>query len=193
MATFSGFKFNLLPGRSKEEVQKEEVRDVNSIYIALFPLIATFLWIVAVVVNATLIQGYIDGWNTTIDAQNKQITGFASEQKQNGELFEKTKTLKPVITKHIVPDEFFKLVETRILSTSPDTIIKTYGRQETGEFSVIADAKNYQEVAKIVYDFTSDENFSDVKFQNVALDQASGLVTFNLKFIFIGGTTTTQN
>jgi hypothetical protein len=193
MATFGGFKFNLLPAPSKEEVAKEENRDTSSIYIALFPLIATVLWLAVVVINATWVQGYIDGWNTKIASQNRQIDGFSLEKQSNGELFEKTKTLKPVITKHIIPNEFFSLVETRILTTSPETIIQNYGREESGRFTVTADAKDYQEVAKIIYDFTSDENFDEVKFQNVSMN-SNGLVTFNLEFLFVGGgDTATQN
>lgn len=187
MAT-KGFIFNLLPGKSKKEVKKEDDRDSSSFYIVLVLLIVTVLWVISSLSNSVLVNNYIGSWNTRITDQEAEILGYAATKATNGELVTKTKALENVIDKNIDPDEFFSLVEGTITSASPSAIIRSYGREESGTFNVNGEGQSFQEVSKIIYVFTSNQSFTDVKLQNVVNDFEKGAVTFSLAFQFIGQT-----
>jgi hypothetical protein len=181
-----GFIFNLLPGKSKEEIEKVDSRDTNLLYIGLLLLVFSFVWVGITLANSILIDNSKKLWQERIADQQNQILGYAQDKRSNGELTEKTFALEEVIVKNIDPEEFFELVEGRITETSPTSTIKSYGREDSGTFNVSGQSANFLEISKIVYAFTSDESFSEVKLQNVAQDFEENKVLFNLSFLFVG-------
>ena len=186
MATSKGFIFNLLTPKSEEEIKKEETRDSSSVYTAILPLIGAVIWVAIVLANSLLVQSYITTWKQKIVTQNLEIGTFTDDREQNGELYLKTQALSEVITKNIDPEEFFEVVEGTLFSISPDINIRSYGRQEGGQFDINASTDSFIDVAKVMNAFTSDDAYANVTLNSATRDSATGDVNFSLNLEFVG-------
>ncbi len=186
MATSRGFIFNLLTPKSEEEIKKEEQRDTSSLYSAVLPIVGAIIWVLISLANLLILTNYIASWKLKIESQNDDVTSYEDSKKTNGELFLKTRALSGVIEKNIDPAEFFELVEGTLFSVSNNIQINAYGREDSGIFNVDATTTNFEDVAKVVYAFTSDAAFKNVKLNNVINDVENDEIDFKLSFEFVG-------
>ncbi|MBW7953182.1 MAG: hypothetical protein QY330_01840 [Candidatus Dojkabacteria bacterium] len=187
------FTFNLLPKKTKEEVQKEEERDQSAIYTGILPLFAVCMWLALILFNGLVVDRVKANWQDAIDKKEKRIESeYSAILRQNGELVKKTQALESVVQLDINPDRLFQLKEEIFPFPEQGIVIDGYGRERDGTFNVTIRTPDLFTFSRVARRFTSNESIKDVYVSSVSmvvanqnptlLDQAreiSGRIRFN--------------
>lgn len=179
------FSFNLLPQKTKEQIVKEDKRDQTSLYTAIFPLLATLIWLSIVVYNGTFLQKQIADLQNSIAEKNDKIERqYLPLRIQHGELVIKTSALSTLIQKDIKPESLFILTEKIFPVTDPDIVIIGYGRYADGTFNITIGVPNFKKLAEVTRRFSNFEATTNIRISSATKidnqDQVRAIINFNL-------------
>ena len=173
------FSFNLLPPRSESEVAKEENRSNSLLYASFLLFVITLGWLSIRLIDSAFVKRSLNNWNETQIQKKQEIDTYNVYASANGELVLKTRSLGPVVEKHIDPDFVFNFVDSLIKQTTPTTEILSYGRNSEGTFQVEGIAKSTGDISALVSAFNAEEQVEDARLNNLALDSRTN------KYIFV--------
>lgn len=179
------FKFNLLPGRPKEYVKLEEQRDNTTLYGFLMVAFASLIYLVVILVQLLLVQPQLDTATQNLAARQLVKQSYADVQALNGELFIKTKTLKPVLQQNLDTAEIFRVTEA-IKGGRSDLIIEDYNREKTGTFVFTVVSPNISDVPSILATTQKITGISDVFIRNISVDSGNQLAHTTLALNITG-------
>lgn len=172
------FAFNLLPQKTKDEVQSEEKRDKTSVYTALLPLLAVLVWLLLVFVNGMFLSDMKIEAQTEVDIRQRRIDQeFLPVRIQHGELVIKTRSLADLIQLDIKPEILFVLVEDIFPYEESGVEIIGYGREDDGSFNISVQADSYLKFSEVVRRFSNYDGVFDVSISGVSESLETGEVT----------------
>lgn len=127
------FKFNLLPAKSTEEVAMELDRDNSLLYALVLLVFASFVYLVTI-----MLQGFVINPRRAEAQQeltNREVVrnSYYGIRATYGELYIKSRTLKPLLEKNIDTKEIFRVADD-IQGALPNLVIESYSRERSGTF-----------------------------------------------------------
>jgi len=177
--TRTQFKFSLLPPKSSTEVELESERDNSVVYGVILIFISALIFFLLLLVQNYLVQPKLTENQATLTSVQSQKLSFQSIQRLNGELFIKTKTLKPVLEKKVEPAEIFR-VTTAITAANPNLVVTSYNRSESGEFVFQIAAASFDEVGTLLEIARDIEGVHDVSVKGSTQDTRNDVVRISL-------------
>jgi hypothetical protein len=129
------FKFNLLPKKTKEELEIYEERDVSIIYSFLLVFGAVFVFLVLNIVQLIFIQTNLNRLDSDIANADSQIADFFSIKRVNGELISKSRLLQEPLSEDIKINTFLSYADGLIGQYGS---ISNYDREPSGTFVLTA-------------------------------------------------------
>lgn len=184
------FSFNLLPQKTKEQVHKEEKRDQTGLYTAVFPLLATIIWLGITLFNGIYLQSKIKDLSEQIAVKQGRVEGeFLPVRIQHGELVIKTAALAEVIDKDIKPESLFILTQKIFPTEDPQIQITGYGRYSDGGFGINLTASTYEKLNDVVRRFSKYPGTYNVRIssanRNDKSNQIAAVINFNLDIAYL--------
>lgn len=182
--TTGEYKFNLLPPKTREELEIVKERDNSVFYAFLLVLVSVIVFLIVSLGDIFLVSTRVKSSEESLAFLNEQIKSFDSMKEQNGELFLKAQTLEPVLAKDIKLSEILEIASQMILNVESASIT-AYNREYTGEFSVTLAIDNYVTVNQILENSKSIDRIEDVFLKKMSLHQISSgqsIVEANISF-----------
>lgn len=162
------FKFNLLPKKSKEMILKEKKRDGYSFYYSLLVVFGILLWLGLVSVNHFMVDKSTQEWRSVIREKQNQIDGkFYETRRVHGELVVKTRSIAPLLSSDIDPEEVFRVAQDVFPATEGNVKIIGYGRNDDGSFSITITAPDSSVVARKARNLKNLDIVSDLSINEV--------------------------
>lgn len=143
------FEFNLLPPKSKEEIEKYIERDNTIKYSFFLILFILIVFGMISVFESIIVNQRVSGTESSIENLNEQISTFDSIKIINGELFLKSQTLEPILLKDI---KIIEIIDTAVELTQGinDSRIIQYGREGTGFFTLRVEVPNVEDTYTMI-------------------------------------------
>ncbi|MBL8014844.1 MAG: hypothetical protein JNK26_01490 [Candidatus Doudnabacteria bacterium] len=169
------FKFNILQTKSVRQRQIEYERDNSTLYALLLVLFASFVYLAIVITQGTIIEPRRLEALELLGQREDIAQTYADIRSLNGELFIKTRTLRPVLDKNIDAKEIFRVADA-IIATKPGLIIESYVREQEGDFVFVVVSSTVTDVPEIIRDTIEIDGVSDVMVRNVFISEETNLV-----------------
>jgi hypothetical protein len=93
----------------------------------------------------------------------------------HGELFIKSKSLTPVLSKNIDPSEIFRVTQ-EMINSNPSLALESYAREKSGAFVFGVISRSFTEVADLVKNAKAISGVSDVFVRSASLTSDGRLV-----------------
>ena len=179
------FKFNLVPPKSKEEVQVLEDRDNSILYSSILIFAAMFIFFVLTMVQTVLVDPRLAASQLAITNKDKEITAYDTIKKVNGELFIKSKSLEPILEKDIKITQLLDISQ-QIKANVVSSEIISYSREPSGQFVITFSVGSMDQASLLIKNAKSITSLKDVFLRNVAKDsvnanKARATIAFNIK------------
>lgn len=178
------FTFNLIPPKSKKEIETLQERDRSTLYSFLLIFFAVLLFFGLTILNNIVIEPRINSLEDDLDQQDTQITTFQSARELNGEVFIKSEAIAPVLELDIGTIELLETSE-RIIEGVPNAQISSYGREPSGEFVLTIILDSYEDSTLIIENAKTQENISEVFQRIVSVNNNNGKITSIIGFTII--------
>lgn len=168
------FQFNILPAKTAREVAIEAERDNSTMYALLLMLFASFIYLIIIIAQAIFIDTRRAEALATLEQRQQIQASFNQVRSLHGELFIKTRTLRPVLDKNIDTKEIFRVAD-EIKTSRPSLNIESYSRERTGEFVFIILSPSTTDVPEIIRVTENISGVSDVFLRSAVVNTANGL------------------
>ncbi len=175
---YNPFTFNLMPPVPKEEIELIEERDDSVLYSFLLIFFVAIVYLAVVLVQGLLISPRVINAQQAIIDREELIDSYQFAQTLNGELFAKTKSLKPVLDLQIDSSEIFRVGAA--LEVIPDFAIESYGREKTGSFVFKMVSPDFAEVESLLMEASEIEGISNIFVRSSVLDESNSVVRTTL-------------
>lgn len=184
MATFKK-SVDFMPRLTKEEKEEKFKLSRAAIYAAVLPLLASFIWVIAMFINSYY-AGQVKNTEATIQQRKDEIASYDNIRKKHTELVLKIENLQELVIRDFFPQKFFDVVSDTIRSTGDaQASIYAYGREESGTFNIKGKANSYLDLAKIMVVFNSKKEFYSVEIRSIHYDEEKDEVNFEIIFEYI--------
>lgn len=171
----NGFRFNLLPRKSKLEVELIEERDNSIFYATAIVLFAALVWLITTLIVNQIVTPRLAEVNANIKKINEQIAVYDEQRARFGELYLKSRELKPLLSKKVNPDAIFSVADSLIEDVGSAGII-SYKREDTGEFVFNIATANFGTVKDIMENARALDNVSNIELRNSIYDATNNIV-----------------
>jgi hypothetical protein len=161
--------FNLLPPKSKEEIEVIEERDNTILYGFLLIFFSVLVFVILSILQAGIIVPKINSKEASVNNLESLKLQFNSVKSINGELFLKSKSLEPILDKDIKITEVLN-ISAEIIKDLPSTRIISYIRESSGGFTISIETQNYQNIEKILTKAKSISRINKVFLRNMSQD-----------------------
>lgn len=120
---------DFLPKPSIEEVEEKYKVSKAALYAAVLPLLASLIWVIAMLINVYY-KGEVKALDNTIADREAEIETFDLIRTKQSELVLKVEALKDIVIRDFYPQKFFDEVENTIKTTGgAQAGIYAYGRK----------------------------------------------------------------
>ncbi len=175
---------DFLPKLSRQEEEEKYKVSKAGLYAAVLPLLASVIWIIAVLINFYY-KGEIDNLEKTIRARNTEIQSYNNIRKKHSELVLKVESLKDIVHKDFYPQKFFDTIKETIQSAGgAQAEIYSYSRDEEGKFTIRGKANSYIDLAKIMVAFNTKKEFEGVDIRSIYYNKNENNVNFEIEFFY---------
>jgi len=175
---------DFLPVASDEELQEKQKVSKTGIYAAFLPVLAAFMWIIAILVGSNYVRE-LRSLDDTIVSKDAEISSYDSVRQKQTELILKVESLTEVVEKDFYPQKFFDDVENTIKTTGDaQAAVYSYVREGDGTFHIQGKANSYLDLAKIMVVFHLQKEFRDVQIESIHYDRVLDDVNFEVKFLY---------
>ena len=161
--------FNLLPLKSKEEIEFVEERDNSTLYGFLLVFFSVLVFVILSILQAGIIVPKINSNKVSVNNLNNIILQFNSIRSVNGELFLKSKSLEPILDKDIKIIEVLD-ISAEIIKDLSSTRIISYIRENSGDFTISVETQGYQNIERILSKARSITRIDKVFLKNMSQD-----------------------
>lgn len=168
------FKFNILQTKSVQLKMIEYERDNSTLYALLLVLFASFVYLGIVVVQSWVVEPRRLSALDALGQRQSVAETFAEIRSLNGELFIKTRTLRPVLDKNLDTKEIFRVAEA-ITAANNNLIIESYVREKEGNFVFTLVSASIVEVPKIVSTTQGIEGVENVFVRSINVSEDTRL------------------
>lgn len=175
------FSFNLIPPKSKEEIETLVERDRSMFYSFLLIFFSIFIYFILTLLNTFILSPRIESLESNIEKQKSQVITYNSTRSLNGEVFSKSQALAPVLALDIGSVELLETSEEFILDVSSAQIV-SYGREFSGEFILSIIVDDYDSVALLIENAKKQENIDNVFLRQASVSIDKTYVTAVIAF-----------
>ena len=177
------FEFNLIPPKSKEEIEVLVDRDNTLFYSFLLIFFGFFLFFILNIVKTVFVEPALDKVKNNITAVDTQISNFDEIKGINGELFIKSQALEPILDKDVEVTKVLQL-EADIRKEFPNLIeVIDYARKGDGSFSFTFNITNASKVTDIADYLEKRNDVSGVFLESVNwVSDQNGPAEVNISF-----------
>lgn len=175
------FSFNLIPPKSKEEIETLVERDRSMFYSFLLIFFSIFIYFILTLLNTFILSPRIESLESNIEKQKSQVITYNSTRSLNGEVFSKSQALAPVLALDIGSVELLETSEEFILDV-PSAQIVSYGREFSGEFILSIIVDDYDSVALLIENAKKQENIDNVFLRQASVSIDKTYVTAVIAF-----------
>lgn len=168
------FKFNVLPAKTAQEVAIETERDSSTVYAFLLMLVASLIYLAIMITQAVLIDTRRADAQELLSQREQTQRSYDNVRSLYGELFIKTRTLRPVLDKNIDTKEIFRVAE-EIKRSRESINIESYSRERTGEFVFVVLSPRVTDIPDILKHTEEIVGVSDVLLRSANINQENGL------------------
>lgn len=184
---------NFLPKKSEEENIEEFKLSNATIYSAILPLLASVIWVIAMLINV-LYKADLDNLKAETEKREKRKESLSFVIEKNNELAQKVNALKEIVRKDFFPEAFFSIVKSTIRSTGDaEADVLAYKRSSDGKFTIRGKAKSYIDLAKIINAFYYSKSFSSVEIKSIFFDKEAQNVNFEISFFYYDKSDSSQS
>jgi hypothetical protein len=172
-------KFNLIPPKSKEEIDALEGRSNSILYsfsLVFFTMLAYFLLTIA---QFVVIESRISSNKASIDQKKAEIETYNETKEQNGELFIKSKALEPILARDIKITQLLEISDKLREDLNVAEIIN-YKREFQGDFVLTLSLEEYTDINQIIENASEIDVVSNLYVRSMS--NANGLVTAVISF-----------
>lgn len=175
---------DFLPQLSKEEIEEEYKVSRAAVYAAVLPLLASFIWVISALINATYKNDLKEVEGKILGAE-QEIETYQDVRELQTELVLKIDLLTDTVNKDFHPQIFFDNVDSTIKSTGDaEARVYAYKRRKEGNFIVSGKADSYLDLAKIMVAFNKKDSFTSVDIQSISYDKEKDDVNFEIDFSY---------
>lgn len=175
--------FNLIPKEiytSREK--KRQGKDKTVFYSAIFPFLGIVVWLIFLLLRLNVTTDIRNVKSETLQVQN-EIKKYDVEKLTNAELVLKTKLLKEIVKNDVNPEDFFRIVQDTVTNSGRQIKILEYGKSNTGEFTITAEAASIENITDIIRIFREHERLDNVSVSTVSYPStADGKYEFQITF-----------
>ncbi len=183
------FKFNLIPPKSKEELNVLETRDNSILYSFLLVFFGMLVFFVLSLIQTFTTTPQVNKVDATLASQKAEIQAYDQVHEISGELFVKSQSLEPILQKDIKISEVLAASK-EVLNKFPNSFVTTYSREATGEFVLDFVVNTPDESINLVKEMNTNNKFLNVFLRSLG-HRADNLYTVTIAFIL--NTTTKTN
>lgn len=176
------FIFNLLPKKTKEEVEREDVRSTGLLYATILLFFTVLVWVGINAIDVFLLGDNVNKWELISSQKDAVISSYQGDRVRNGELVVKTQILSEVVDKHVDPSLVFDIIDEQIKTSTPTVVVDKYGRASDGSFQVSGVAESDEDVSKLIKDFSQRESIENVALLSIASSEG-GKYQFTISLI----------
>lgn len=180
------FAFNLLPPKTKEELEEEAKRARMLTYAILSPVICLGLTLVLFLVNVGYVDNTENGWKRSVDGIKQELSNpnnaLGILKTRNGELKVKTDFIADPIAKNVDFELVFQVTDA-VFAANPSSVVTSYGRQDTGEFLVNATSRNSTGPSQILQAFKEQSQVVAADLKLVQKPADSNDYRFTISFV----------
>ncbi len=181
------FKFNLVPPKTKEELQVLEDRDNSILYSSILIFAAMFIFFVLVLIQTVLIDPRLLSSKLAVTNKDKEIAAYDTIKKVNGELFIKSKALEPILEKDIKITKLLEISQ-KIKENVVASEIVNYSREPSGEFVITFSVSSVDQASLLIKNAKSNSALKDVFLRSVIknvgeTNKANVTIAFSIKNI----------
>jgi len=177
------FKFNLIPPKTKEEINVLVERDNSTLYAFLLVFFGMLVLSLLTLFQAIIVTPRVVTTNAGLSNQDNQLTSYNSIKKLNGELFVKSKALQPILDKDIKITQLLNISNV-IIQQIPSAHIISYARENTGEFVLTFVLNSFEQSQTLFQSVKSQTQVNNVFLRSVVKDPNLGtfqaIISFNL-------------
>ncbi len=171
------FKFNLIPPKSKEEIEQLEERDNTVLYSFLLIFFGAFVFFVLNLLNIVLVQPSLQTTKNNIANINAQISSYNTVKTKNGELYIKSKALDPLLEKDIKLTDLIAIADNIDTTFGENVNVVSYKREITGEFFLTLNIADFTKVSEVVSLLSSTDNVEHIFVRRVGLESINSSKT----------------
>jgi len=164
------FQFNLLPKKTEKEVKVIKDRDESVVYSLILIFAAIFIYLLLNLIQMIFIDSKINQIKENITQVSSDINLFQEVRKFNGETFIKSILLKSPVNKDV---KAAQLIEISDSSIETKGLIIGYKRLETGEFGVIVEVSDLNNVAPILDSLETKDEIEKIVINSIVKDPFS--------------------
>ena len=175
------FKFNLIPPKSKEELNVLENRDNSILYSFLLVFFGMLIFFILNLAQTFAITPQLNSAELTIANQKLQVEAYDQVHQINGELFVKSQSLEPILEKDIKFSEVLTASK-EVSNKFPDSFITTYSREATGEFVLDFVIGTPEDAIKLVKEMRTNTKFMNTFVRSLG-HRSDDLYTVTVAFI----------
>jgi hypothetical protein len=178
------FAFNLLPPRSKEELDLESQRvdGVLNSFIALFAVLVFAA--LAFIFNLLFVQRNVDNWQKSLTDVKSELGSSSNTlgelKRTNGELKTKTEFISEAVQKNVDFALVFQV--TKDVFGTDKAVVTSYGREDNGEFVVNAISTDPTSPSKILDAYKKQPQVKQATLKLVDFPDASKDIRFTISF-----------
>lgn len=177
------FKFNLIPPKTKDEINVLVDRDNTILYAFLLIFFGMLAYAILTLFQAIIVNPKVITTTSNIDTQSTQIGSFNPIKRLNGELFIKSKALEPILLKDIKISQLLSLTSV-IIQQVPSSSVVAYARENTGEFVLTFNINSFEQSQSLLQSIKAQTQVNNVFLRSILKDQNLGtyqaIISFNL-------------
>ncbi len=181
------FAFNLLPPKSKDEIEEEAKQKQATVYGVFAPMICIGVALFIFFLDRVFILPTKNGWIQAVDTLrtnlNNPYNEIGSLKKVNGELKTKTDFIAEPVQKNVDFSNIFKITDEVFANSTYNAQPTSYGREDNGDFLVNAVSPNSNGPIEIYEKFKARDDVSNVNLRLVQKPEDSTNYRFTISFL----------
>ncbi len=168
------FKFNLIT-KPKEELEMVADRDSSTMYAVLLVFFGSLVYLALILLQNFVISPREQSLTAAITNKEQTIASYNIVKSNHGELFIKSKSLTPVLSKNIDPSEIFR-VTSEMVKSNPSLAIESYSREKSGAFVFSVISRSFTEVTDLLKNTQAISGVSNVFVRSATATSSATLV-----------------
>ncbi|MFW5702463.1 MAG: hypothetical protein ACOCXP_00670 [Candidatus Dojkabacteria bacterium] len=180
------FEFNLLPGKTLEELREKVKKGNQNFFAILTPMGLVALTFILFLVNQVVLAQNLSSWENTVSSLKQELANPDNElgalKVRNGELFTKTEFISDEVAANVDFNVIFDVTETAfaVVRTAEPT---SYGRENSGRFFVNGVSSNENDPSAILNGYEQQDGVEDVYLDRVNFNQQNNNYQFTISFV----------
>lgn len=179
------FAFNLLPPKSKAELEELALKKRNFVYAVMVPVACLVVAIILFAINSFGVIPTRDNWDNAVDTLAADLDNPNNEIGRlrviNGELIAKTEFITEPISQNVDFERVFSIAE-QVFEAEQGLEITSYSREDDGTFTVRAATRDREGPVKVLDKLSTIEDVESAFFSSFNYNEEFDYYTFDISF-----------